>query len=519
MFKTARFKIHNPSRHKRPLLHYALTHYHLTLKSVLEKALSDPDLLPKISVPDKKGRPRANPYALSRLLYTIAPKGWALAPLRDYLIGDATAMLLSHFRKLQKAKHESNPPTLPSLDPPTEREVEEAYRQFSSTVEFPLKPQQLEKIKEAEEKGHPRVAARLGNVYRSWAATGAAGALLRKTEPTLPRPIEFTRPEFGRGYLLAHKGKDYYLLVRLFTKGHRYWAQKRLHDGFIDCRTKQLIGGRLYPGEIFPLELGRDYHEQEYLQQGRPQSAKLLLRQSEEGQEEFYAHIAFEFAPEPVSTETFLGIDRGAAKIGAATVISSRGAVIAKKMALEGAAFSAAMARWRKTIAQLQRRGVQRHPKFKVRGRKADIAVGEYANRVVREALKHKSQIALEKIEGTAMARFLTQSQFRKLHDALAYKAERVGLPKPVEVPAQRTSQTCPRCGHWARENRPKRDAYGRPTQEVFHCVSCGYQANADDNASEVIALRGLHQQLNGGKFQRFELFQSWLRELKAGTA
>ena len=36
MFKTARFKIHNPSRHKAAMLMYALTHYHLTLKRVLE---------------------------------------------------------------------------------------------------------------------------------------------------------------------------------------------------------------------------------------------------------------------------------------------------------------------------------------------------------------------------------------------------------------------------------------------------------------------------------------------------
>ena len=178
------------------MLKYALIHYHLTLKTVLEKALSNPELLQKIFVPDKKERLRVNQSAVSRLLSTIAPKGWALAPLRDYLIGDATAMLLSHFRKLQKGKHESNPPTLPSLDPPTEAEVQEAYQQFSTTVEFPVKPQQLEKIKEAEEKGHPRVAGRLGNVYRSWAATRAAGELLRKTEAASPRPIEFTRPEF-----------------------------------------------------------------------------------------------------------------------------------------------------------------------------------------------------------------------------------------------------------------------------------------------------------------------------------
>ena len=55
MFKTARFKIHNPSRHKRAILLYALTHYHRTLKRVLESALDVPDLRQKVTVTDKKG--------------------------------------------------------------------------------------------------------------------------------------------------------------------------------------------------------------------------------------------------------------------------------------------------------------------------------------------------------------------------------------------------------------------------------------------------------------------------------
>jgi transposase len=154
-----------------------------------------------------------------------------------------------------------------------------------------------------------------------------------------------------------------------------------------------------------------------------------------------------------------------------------------------------------------------------LRGRKADIAIGEYANRLVAEAVKHKSQIVLESIQGTTMVRFLTQSQFQKLHRALTYKAAREGLPAPVEVPAAYTSQTCAQCGHKDPGNRPKKDADGRRLQDVFRCLSCGYKANADDNASEVIALRALHQEQKGGKFQKFDAFQSWLKELKAGTA
>jgi len=459
------------------MLLYALTHYHSTLKVVLEKALATPDLLQKITTLDKKGKPRANRYALSKFLYTIAPKGWALAPLRDYLIGDARAMLLSHFKKLEKGQHKSNPPTVPTLEPLTEPEAQQAYDEFVNMLEFPLKPQQEEKISQAEVDGKTPVAARLNRIYQSWAASRAAGQVLRKMEPGLPHPIEFTRPEFARGYLLARKGNNFYLLVRLFAKGHRFCSRKQMDEGFVDWRTRESIASRKYPGLILPLELGREYHEQEYLQHGRPQSAKLLVRRNELGQEEFYVHVAFEFTPEPVQTETFMGIDRGAVKIGAPSVVDRGGKLVASRLDLEGASFSAEMARLRKRIALAQKKGRQRGRLFRLRGRKSDSILGEYANRVVTEALKHKAQIALERLAATPMARFLTQSQFTKLRQALTYKAERVGLPPPLEVPAAYTSQTCVRCAHQAPENRPKRDAEGRSLQDVFRCVVCGYEA------------------------------------------
>jgi putative transposase len=514
VFKTARFKVHNPSRHKLAMLRYALEQYHLTLKRVLEAALADPDLLSKITKPDKKGKPRVNGFAISRLLYRIAPKNWALAPLRDYLIGDATAMLLSHFKKAEKGKNKSNPPTMPSLDPVSELEFEEAYRSFTEVSDLPLKPQHLERIEKARDEGHTRVADRLERIYRNWSVSRAAGALLRSLEGAMPRPIEFTRPEFERGYLLARHGSHYYLLIRLFAATHHYREQKVLADGFLDWRTREPIAGRKYPGLILPLELGREYHDQEFLEHGRPQSAKLVPKRNQNGDWEFYAHIAFEFTPETVPTETILGIDRGAAKLGSATVIDGSGRVLVSKLELEGTAFAAEMKRLRSKIANLQKRGRRTGKVFKLRGRKADEVIGEYANRVIQTAREHRSQIAIEQIKGTTMARFLTQSQFAKLKSALTYKSERVGLPAPIEVPPAYTSQTCAKCGHTAKENRPRQDAEGRNIQGVFRCVACGYQANADDNASEVIALRALHQQLQGGKYQKFDTFSGWLKGL-----
>ena len=55
-----------------------------------------------------------------------------------------------------------------------------------------------------------------------------------------------------------------------------------------------------------------------------------------------------------------------------------------------------------------------------------------------------------------------------------------------VIVPAAYTSQTCHKCGHVASENRD--------SQAVFHCVECGYRANADVNAAKNILSRALIQ-------------------------
>ena len=515
MFKTARFKVHNPSRHKRAVLRAALSQYHVTLKRVLELALADPELKAKITGLSKKGKPRIDKAALSRLLYSLTPKGWNLAPLRDYLIGDVSAMLLSHFEKQLKGKNESNPPTVYSLDPLTAEEQQKALEDFAATSEFTLYPDHAAEIEKARATGQSHRAARLGNVYASRAAANAVRDLLRSLDVPLPRPIEVTRCEFGRGFLLAAKGRNYYLLLRLFSKEHPAWHQAELEDGFVNWKTRQSISGRKYPGVILPLEFGRKFHEQEYLEHGSPQSAKLILKRNDEGVEEFFVHIAFEFKPETVMPETFLGIDRGAAKIGSATVVDKDGNVVTRRVDLEGIAFNDELKRYELRIARAQAEGRHKPRLFRLRRRWAAIVIGEYANRIVAEAVKHRSQIVLEKIAARSMALFLSHSQFRKLHDALAYKAERMGLPAPIEVPAAFTSQTCARCGHRDPANRPKKDSQGRGLQAVFRCVACGYEANADDNASEIIALRALHQARNGGKFQKFSIFQQWMMEMR----
>ena len=53
-----------------------------------------------------------------------------------------------------------------------------------------------------------------------------------------------------------------------------------------------------------------------------------------------------------------------------------------------------------------------------------------------------------------------------------------------LAIPAQYTSQRCPKCGHIASENRQ--------TQAVFRCQSCGHPDHADTNGAENIRRQGV---------------------------
>ena len=69
----------------------------------------------------------------------------------------------------------------------------------------------------------------------------------------------------------------------------------------------------------------------------------------------------------------------------------------------------------------------------------------------------------------------------------LAYKMEWRGGELRVVRP-QYTSQTCPKCGHIDRANRP--------TQERFCCVKCKHAGHADEVAAQNIWYRGTHGNL-----------------------
>ncbi|WP_243714924.1 RNA-guided endonuclease InsQ/TnpB family protein [Actinomadura bangladeshensis] len=105
------------------------------------------------------------------------------------------------------------------------------------------------------------------------------------------------------------------------------------------------------------------------------------------------------------------------------------------------------------------------------------------ANKIVADAQRTGRGIALEELSGirdrVRLRRYqratLSTWPFHQLGTAIAYKARRAEVPF-LEVDPAYTWQTCPRCGHVARGNRPSRDH--------FCCRRCGLAGSADHIAA-----------------------------------
>lgn len=103
------------------------------------------------------------------------------------------------------------------------------------------------------------------------------------------------------------------------------------------------------------------------------------------------------------------------------------------------------------------------------------------SKKVVEFAKQHKCEkIHLEKLTKDGFPNtILSNWSYYELQNMIDYKAEREGIKVEYIDPAF-TSQTCSRCGHIDKENRQ--------TQEKFKCTKCGFELNADHNASINIA-------------------------------
>lgn len=103
--------------------------------------------------------------------------------------------------------------------------------------------------------------------------------------------------------------------------------------------------------------------------------------------------------------------------------------------------------------------------------------VGVIAKSIFRKARKLHAGVAMEELTFPSSTKRWLIPRY-KLKVAVRTLCEREGVPF-MEVPARNTSITCNRCGYAVKENR---------NGEVFKCLNCGYEVNADMNAAVNVA-------------------------------
>lgn len=103
------------------------------------------------------------------------------------------------------------------------------------------------------------------------------------------------------------------------------------------------------------------------------------------------------------------------------------------------------------------------------------------SKQVIDFALKNNAKyINMEDLSGFDTNKFILRNwSFYELQQFITYKAQRYGI-EVRKVNPYHTSQICSKCGHWEEGQRD--------TQDHFKCKACGYEDNADFNASKNIA-------------------------------
>jgi putative transposase len=128
--------------------------------------------------------------------------------------------------------------------------------------------------------------------------------------------------------------------------------------------------------------------------------------------------------------------------------------------------------------------------------------IGRALNQMLDE-LPEDTAVALERLtvkdmrfKSRQMNRALRASQLGYVRDKLKFKLDERGVRYRSVQPAY-SSQQCSQCGFTYSMNRR--------SQAEFHCLWCGFEANADENAASNIAERFSDEELNSLSFRAVE--------------
>ncbi len=479
VFKTAVFKIHNPSQRKRAMLIDSMKRAHLGYERLLNRFMPSKEEVDRLSKLSKVERRRELQARIQPHLMKAARYRHLGNSAKDAIGQDALAQISSTIG-LQDEQEEVGLPTVSRING-SKPEYVKALLELVASADL---------MEENELRDELTKTQKMGVI----------------------RPLNFVRHRRDDGFVLLRDASDgrLWAWLNLHYSGNRFAKRVQVphpDEGreLYDLKTGELVKFSSQTGDRFALEMGHGYHDVDYLQNGEPQTARLYWRRDRNGTEcdEFELHVTFQFIVPKIETERWMGVDRGVYNLAAYSVVDENGTSIAQNR-VSGMALRFAQQKIAQRTREVQRRG--RHVRDNKRRAYADEAVHVTANALVEAASEHQARLVLEDLRSLGAVRrrkripgrrrsgfnvLLNRTQYEKLKKVLTYKLSLAGLPQPIFVRPAYTSQTCPECGHWASENRKKTQVPGGFEMDKFECVECGHAADADENAARVIAMKG----------------------------
>lgn len=480
VFKTAVFKIHNPSKRKRAMLIDSMTRCHLAYERLLNRFMPSAAEIERLGALSKKER-RETMRELTALVVKVSRYPHLSNNGKDAIRVDALAQIASTIG-LQNEQESVGMPTVARINA-SQVEYEDALEGLVQSAEL---------MDENQFRDGLLKVSRIGTI----------------------RPLNFVRTGISSGFMLLRdpvSGKLWTWLNLHPEESHfaRRGRVKVPHPeekiDLINMKTGEFVDFSSKTGERFALEMGHSYHDAEYLLHGEPQTARLYWRTGRNGRpcNDFELHVTFQFVVPKHLPRNWLGVDRGVYNLAAYAVVDDDGRVVDQRR-ISGMELRFVQREIENRIRSGQRRGrIVRDLKKKAH---ADEAVHVAANTLVEACRQHEAQLVLEdlralsgirrriRVKGRRRSGFnvlLNRTQYEKLKKVLSYKLTLAGLSPPIFVRPAFTSQTCPECGHVSSDNRVKTPRGDMFVMDKFRCVHCGHEADADENAARVIAMKG----------------------------
>ena len=467
VYKTAVFKIHNPTAHKCAMLKDSMKRAHLAYTRLLAHLLPGVERFASVTKKERNADMQTRIYKFVRAL----PLGQgAKAGVRIDVQGQ-----INSYIELRDSQEGAQVPTAGRLN-----------------VENPEFETALEELRTIG-----------SNLSREDELRDEIARLAKS--PRL-RPVSYygnTRRFYL--FLWDEAADRYFIWLNLHPEDSRFAKPVSVRN-LVDTRTGEVISFTSKTGALFPLEMGQSFHDAAFIKKGKPQSAKLVHKteRSVEPCDEYEVHITFEWMTPERAPVRWIGIDRGIYNLAAYAITDDDGALV-EAGRISGRELRHVQRQEERRIAGAQKRGKMVRG-FAKRRAWADEAVHVAANEIVRLASEYDARVVIEdlknlsairrrvRIKGTRRGGFnklLNRVQYEKLKAVLLYKLGEHGLPQPLAVRAAFTSQTCPSCGHADKDNRKKVPNGDGFEMDKFKCVKCGHEDDADENAARVIAIKG----------------------------